>query len=80
VSTGLVTLVRERYRPALERALEWRYATLAGGIALLMITVAVVSSGRMKFSFFPPVDGDFVTARLTMPQGVPVTVTENAVL
>ena len=80
VSAGLMTLVRERYRPALERALEWRYATLAGGIALLMITVAVVSSGRMKFSFFPPVDGDFVTARLTMPQGVPVSVTENAVL
>jgi multidrug efflux pump subunit AcrB len=80
LADGLSRLVRERYRPTLARALEWRYATLAGGIAVLLVTLSVVSSGRMRFSFFPPVDGDFVTARLTMPQGVPVSLTEDAVL
>ena len=73
-------VVRELYRPALERVLEWRYASLAAGIAVLLVSVAVVASGRMKFSFFPPVDGDFVSARLTMPQGAPVGLTEEAVL
>jgi multidrug efflux pump subunit AcrB len=80
VSGGLVRFVRNVYRPALERALEWRYATLSAGVATLIVTVAVIASGTMKFSFFPPVDGDFVSARLTMPQGVPVALTEQAVL
>ena len=67
------------YRPSLERALEWRYATLAGGVAVLMVAVAIIASGTMRFSFFPPVPGDFVRARLTMPQGTPVAVTAEAV-
>jgi multidrug efflux pump subunit AcrB len=67
------------YRPWLERALEWRYATLAAGVAVLALTVAVVASGWIKFSFFPPVEGDFVSARLTMPQGTPVETTAAAV-
>jgi multidrug efflux pump subunit AcrB len=80
ISVALVKLAQDGYRPTLERALAWRYATLAGAVAVLLVTVAVVSSGRMRFSFFPAVDGDFVSARLTMPQGVPVSLTEDAVL
>ena len=67
------------YRPALERALEWRYTTIAGAILLLFLTVGHLASGRMHFSFFPPVEADFLAAWLTMPQGTPFEVTEAAV-
>jgi multidrug efflux pump subunit AcrB len=78
-AASLQRFATDVYRPLLERALEWRYATLAGGVAVLMVAVAIIASGTMKFSFFPPVPGDFVRARLTMPQGTPVAVTAEAV-
>jgi len=77
-ATGLERLAQKGYRPALDRALEYRYATLAVGVALLMVTVALIQTGRMQYSFFPPVEGDYVSARLTMPQGTPVEVTAAA--
>lgn len=76
---SLVRFARQVYRPVLERALEWRYATFAGGVALLMLTLGLVGAGWMKFSFFPPVESDYVTARLTMSLGTPVEATAAAV-
>ncbi len=78
--SSLERIAQQHYRPALRRALEWRYATLSLGIAALMIVVAVVATGRLRFTFFPPVEGDIVTARLTMPQGTPVETTAAAVV
>jgi multidrug efflux pump subunit AcrB len=79
MSGSLERLASEIYRPALDRALVWRYATVALGIAIFVLTLSVVASGRLKFSFFPAVEADYVTARLTMPQGTPQEVTAAAV-
>ncbi len=78
--SSLERVAQHHYRPALQRALEWRYATLSLGVAALMIVVAVVATGRLRFTFFPPVEGDIVTARLTMPQGTPVETTAAAIV
>jgi multidrug efflux pump subunit AcrB len=67
------------YSPVLSLALSFRYATMAVGVATLLITVGVVGSGRIKFEFFPEVEADYVIARLTMPLGTPVEVTIQAV-
>jgi multidrug efflux pump subunit AcrB len=79
MGTSLERAAKELYRPGLERALAWRYATLAAGVVLLMVTVAVVAAGWTKFSFFPPVESDYVAAKLTMPPGTPVEETAAAV-
>ncbi len=79
LANSLTRLAEERYRPALTRALEWRYATLATGLVALMLTVALVGAGHMKFSFFPPVESDYVSATLAMPQGTPVAATAAAI-
>ncbi len=65
-------LVTRSYRPLLNAALEWRYATVAVGVAILLLTVGMVAGGRVKFSFFPPVEADNLVAYLTMPQGTSV--------
>jgi len=79
MSGSLTSLAVKGYRPALERALEWRYATICGGLVLLMWTLAVVATGGIRFSFFPPVEGDYISATLVMPQGTPVEVTSAAI-
>ena len=56
------------------------YTTIAGAILLLFLTLRHLASGRMHFSFFPPIEADFLAAWLTMPQGTPFEVTEAAVL
>ncbi len=50
-------LVEHSYRPTLDRALRWRYTTVAVAVGLLMLSLGYVASGRLKFSFFPPVEG-----------------------
>lgn len=72
--------VRDRvYHPALLLAQEWRYTTIALAVGLLMMTFAVLATGRMHFSFFPPIEADYLAARLTMPQGTTAASTQAAV-
>ena len=82
MATSLSRFARDRYRPMLDRALSERYAVIAGGIGILAIALATgywgIGSARMNFSFFPPIESDYVTASLVMPQGTPVEATEHA--
>ncbi len=67
------------YRPFLQKALAWRYLTAATGLAVLIIVMAMIGSGRIVFSFFPPVEGDIVYATLEMPEGTSIETTTEAV-
>ncbi len=82
MSTSLTRLATERYRPALDRALTNRYSVIAGGIGILLIALSTVAFGigrfKMNFSFFPPIESDYVTALIVMPQGTPIEATERA--
>jgi len=79
VVAGLHYVIEHHYKPSLERALRWRYVTLAVGLATLIFTLGLVGAGFVRFIFFPQVEADFVIAALTMPQGTPVEVTSEAV-
>ena len=79
MATRLEHFARDIYRPFLERALEWRYLTVAIGIGVLILTASLFTSGRMAFQFFPPVEGNRVSASLTMPRGTPLEMTARAV-
>lgn len=79
LATSLERFAQRRYRPLLLGVLRWRYATLALGVAVLAVTITYVGTGRMKFSFFPPVESDYVSARLVMPLGTPNAATAQAV-
>jgi multidrug efflux pump subunit AcrB len=69
-----------RFRDAVATAIYWRYTVSAIALTVLLAVVATVVSGRVPFSFFPPLDSDRVTARLTMPLGTSARVTEESVL
>lgn len=78
-SDGLIAFAHKVYRPVLVLAQEWRYTTIAIAMVLLLLAFTVVASGRMHFSFFPPIEADYLSARLTMPPGTTAEVTQAAV-
>ena len=78
ISGSLESAATHYYLPAVKRALAWRYVTLAIGIAVLSITIALFVSGRVIFQFFPSVEGTRLFATLTMPEGTPVEDTAKA--
>jgi multidrug efflux pump subunit AcrB len=69
--------IRTRYGPFLELALRNRYLTLSIGVALLIITVAYVKSGRMGFELFPKVESDYSLATAKLPFGTAVQKTDR---
>ena len=71
-------LIERSYRPTLDLALRWRYATVAIAVALLMMTLGFIGGGHIKFTFFPPIEGNNVVAFLTLPQGTPPEATAKA--
>ncbi|MGB5373728.1 MAG: efflux RND transporter permease subunit, partial [Polyangiales bacterium] len=68
--------IQHTYIPVLNKALRWRYFTIAAGVALLVGTLGYVA-GRIPFTFLPKVEGDLITAHLKMPVGTPVSETER---
>lgn len=79
VSGGLQRFVNGPYARLLDRALEWRYATAATGLAILIICFGIVGGGWVRFFFMPSIEGDNVTAFVTLPQGTPARETARAI-
>jgi len=75
---SLERVANHHYKSALSAALRWRYATLAAGFAILMIATSLVRFGHIEFSFFPPIESDYVTARIVMPPGTAIEATAAA--
>jgi len=67
------------YAPAQALALEWRYTTVAIAVATLTITFSFIAGGRLKFVFFPDIEGDIAAAQVTMPEGTSAQTTALAV-
>lgn len=56
-----------------------RYLVFSTVLALLILSVGMLASGRIKIQGFPELEGDVVLARLLMPQGTPLARTEQTV-
>ena len=78
-ASGLDRLARRHYANVLERAIDYRYATLAAAIGVLILSSTLVFTGRIRQQFFPEVAGDILYATVTMPRGIPLERTEIAV-
>lgn len=71
VSDGLLHFIHARYRPFLDLCMQWRYAVVAAGLAVLALTGAYVESGRTGFTLMPKVDSDFGYVQAELPYGTP---------
>jgi len=69
-------LVRERYGPFLDWALTWRYLTVAIGLAILIITLVYVNSGRLGITLMERIESDFAQVEVALPYGSAIEKTE----
>ena len=76
---GMERFVDKIYMPFLSKAMEWRYISFATATAILIITFGLVLGGIIKYTMFPSIDGDSLTASVRFPNGTPQEVTQKAV-
>ena len=64
--------------PAIKAAVNRSYLTLIGGIAMLFLAGMLVSSGAVRFIFFPELESNSIRANLEFPVGTPFNTTKAA--
>ncbi len=76
-SEGLRHFVRDRYKPVLEKALEYRYTTLSLFLAGLLLITTLLATSFVRVVFFPDFSADYLQAQLEMNEGTPPEETER---
>ncbi|MBT4018509.1 MAG: efflux RND transporter permease subunit [Alphaproteobacteria bacterium] len=61
------------------KCVEHRYVTLSGTVALLIISIGMVTGGRVPFNFFPSPEADTVFANVIFAPGTPREQTERMI-
>lgn len=67
-ANGVVWFAENVHGPFVRTAIRFRWLTLSAFIVILALSIAVFSSGRVKQSFMPEVEGDFLMAQVDMPR------------
>jgi multidrug efflux pump subunit AcrB len=76
-SAFFTRMIEKYYGPFLDKVLHTRYITIAIAVAVLLVTIAYVKSGRMGMSMFPKIESDYAEASVTLPYGAPIESTEK---
>ena len=77
---GGLAFIRDRYvKPGVELAARWRYATLGVAMAFFILCISLLSNGHVRFIFFPQIEGNNISASVTMPEGTPFERTDEAI-
>jgi multidrug efflux pump subunit AcrB len=71
IADSLLWFANHIYRPVLELAIRFRYATVALFISLFMFAVSLQSSGLVPFKFMPEIEADLIQVNIQMPDGTP---------
>ena len=79
ISQSLVWFIENVYGPFLNVSLNFRYLTLSIFIAVLITTITLVTTGRYKYTFFPRIESEIVSATIEMPEGTALEITEKYV-
>jgi multidrug efflux pump subunit AcrB len=66
-------------QPGVTFAARWRYATVAVAAAFFILCLSLVQNGQVRFIFFPQIEGNNISAAVTMPEGTPFDRTDAAV-
>jgi multidrug efflux pump subunit AcrB len=71
--------LRERVGHITELSIRFRYTTVGIAFALLILSIGLIATGTLKFKAFPDLEGDSLEARIILPQGTPLAITESVV-
>ena len=73
----LTRFVDKVFAPFLDLCIRWRYFTIAASMALLLVILGLVASGRVGFILMPRVESDRAVVTATLPYGSPLARLED---
>ena len=76
---GQLDNFREVVGRVVDVAISLRYLTIGAAIAVFLMALSIMAGGYVKFVAFPEIDGDTLEARILLPQGTPLSRTEDVV-
>ena len=65
--------------PVATAAIHWRYLTVGIAVGLMLLAASAIAGGLLKFAAFPELEGNVMEARILLPQGTPLSRTEQVV-
>jgi multidrug efflux pump subunit AcrB len=68
---GFVRFRESAFRPLVRLALEYRWVTLSGALAFLLVMVGLLVGGRLSFHFFPTPEAQMIHANASFVAGTP---------
>ncbi|MEM0900601.1 MAG: efflux RND transporter permease subunit [Pseudomonadota bacterium] len=77
VDAALQWFIRGPLDAALRFAMKRFLIPIAGVIAAMVMTFGLMAHGYVKFEFFPSIDGEYVTANISLVEGTSLTRTEQ---
>ncbi|MGR3502174.1 efflux RND transporter permease subunit [Pseudaestuariivita sp.] len=77
IDRALKWIIQKPLDAALRFCVRRFFIPIAGVIALMMLTIGLMSYGYVRFEFFPSIDGEFVTANVEMTNGTTFQRTED---
>lgn len=79
VADALATVRDQVVQPGVAFAARWRYATVSLAAAFFILCLSLLANGQVRFIFFPQIEGNNISATLTMPEGTPFERTDAAI-
>lgn len=70
-AAAIVWVARHLHGPIVRHAVKLRYLTLSVFIGVFVLAIALVATGRVKQTFMPEVEGDFMQVSIELPQTTP---------
>ena len=61
--------IHHKYRVFIARCIKHRYNVVATFVGVLILSIALVASGKVRWVFFPDIPSDFIQVRLEMDVG-----------
>jgi len=71
VDDKLQRFIKNVYQPFVKRTIEYRYATLAGFIGMILLVFGLMGGGFIKYGFFPDIDSPILQASVSVQEGSP---------
>ncbi|WP_434763251.1 efflux RND transporter permease subunit [Vibrio fortis] len=66
------------YKPVLEHALNYKFASLLGFVAMITLAYGMWSNGAIRSALFPEIPGRYVTAKIELEDGAPLPLQQQA--
>jgi multidrug efflux pump subunit AcrB len=71
LENGFMRFKEGPFRRLVTKAVDYRWATIASAFGIFIIAIALLAGGRIKFTFFPAVERDTMTANVQFSAGSP---------